>query len=45
MAQDGRTPQEGGAGAGGSNASAAEGKEVVLWQEEKWGWDFTVGLW
>lgn len=29
---------------GGSNTSAANGKDVVLWQEQKWGWDFTVGL-
>lgn len=35
MAHDGRTCQEGGAGAGESNASAAKGKDVVLWQEQE----------
>lgn len=44
MAHDGRTCQEGGAGAGESNTSAAKGKDVVLWQEQKRGWDFTLGL-
>jgi len=29
---------------GGSNTSTAKGKNVVLWQEQKQGWDFAVGL-
>lgn len=44
MAHDGRTCQEGGAGAEKSNTSTANGKDVVLWQEQKQGWDFMVGL-
>lgn len=39
-----RVCQESEAGAGGSNTSTAKGKDAVLWQEQKQGWDFTVGL-
>lgn len=34
--------KDGGAAAGGSNTSVAEGKD--LWQEQNQGWDFVLGL-
>lgn len=44
MTHDGRMCKDGGAAPGGSNTRVADGKHVHLWQEQKQGWHFILGL-